>query len=339
MTNQDVAALLNFIADVLEAQDADRFRVRAYQNAASSVETYPKQLKEIYQAGEDFQKIPAIGQAMADKFKELYETGDVKSLQKYVSDVPEGARALIKLHGVGGKTAVRLAKEFKLDDKDTAYDKLLAKAESGQIRQLAGFAEKSEQDLIRRLAMETGKKEERIPYKKARAKADKIIKKLIKLDEVRRIEALGSIRRQTKTVGDIDLGLVVDNIGPVKKRMKNMENVKRFLVSGEKLFRVLLEDETQVDLKLSPAEEWGSFLQHFTGSKEHNIKLREYALTKNMSLSEHGIKVLDPETKKPKKILKFEEEAEFYHQLGLEWIPPEERLGKDEIKRYKQDKE
>ncbi len=336
MSNQEVAKLLEFIAEVLEAQGADRFRVRAYQNAAASIESYPKQMKKIYDEGEEFEKVPALGEAMANKLNELYETGNVESLQEYVSEVPAGVRSLIQLHGVGGKTALRLAKEFELDDEETAYQKLLAAAESGQIRELEGFAEKSEEDLIRRLKMQADKKDERMPYKKAKPKADKIIEQLIKLNEVHRIEALGSIRRHAETVGDIDLGLVVNNIGPVKKHMKNMENVKRYLVSGEKLFRVLLDDDTQVDLKLSPADEWGSFLQHFTGSKEHNIKLREYALDKNMSLSEHGIKVLDSDTKEPKKKLKFAEEEEFYHALDLKWIPPEERIGKDEIKRYKQ---
>lgn len=337
MTNQEVAAAFEFTAQILEAKAADPFRIRAYENAAATIKAHPQPLKKMYQAKQDFSKIPGIGQSFKKKLETLYQKGDVPALQKYVADVPAGTLPLTKLHGVGGKTALKLAQKFKLNQAENAYQKLLAAAKNGKIRNLEGFGQKSEADLIRRLQLATNSNKKRMSYKEAKTKANKIIKHLIKNKNVLTIEVLGSIRRQTETIGDIDLGLVIKNIGPVKTDMKRMKNVKKFLVSGEKLFRVLLKDNTQVDLKISPPEEWGSFLQHFTGSKEHNIKLRQYALAeKNFSLSEHGIKVLTPNTKQPPKILKFADEKEFYYALDLDWIPPEERIGKDEIKRYKQ---
>ena len=333
MTNEEIAEVLEFISQVLKAQGANRFRAGAYENAAASIRIYPKQLHDMFLTDPDFDKIPAVGETLTEKLTELFTTGNVKALQKYVENVPAGTYPLVQVHGIGGKRALFLAQHFNLNEENTTIGDLLKHAQAGHIAGLPGFGEKREKEIIQQLTeFSQGKK--RMPYSIARQIADTIIGYLIKCEDITKIETLGSLRRQSPTVGDVDLGIAVKDIGRVKIFVNNVKIVKNVVVAGDGLIRVFLDDGTQVDIKVSSDEEWGSFLQHFTGSKEHNIKLREFALEKNLSLSEHGIKVLNPDTKQEIEMIRFSDEGEFYKALDLQWIPPQERVGADEIQQY-----
>jgi DNA polymerase (family 10) len=203
----------------------------------------------------------------------------------------------------------------------------LSKAKQGEVRGLPGFGEKSEQDLIRILEQQHHKS--RIPYSDALKAAKQLKRALEKVPGVSRVIFLGSLRRELGTVGDIDMGMVAKKLEPVKEKLKKLETVKKVLVAGDDVIRLVLKNGWQVDIRQALPEEWGSFVQHFTGSKEHNIKLRELALKKGLSLSEHGIK-----EKKIGKLKKFRSEKEFYRYLGFKPIPPSERVGGEELEKY-----
>ncbi len=331
MTNQEIAQLLEFISEILATQNADRFRIRAYQNAASSIDQLDEPLTQLYKDHQDLTKLPGIGKTLAEKLTELFTTGNIEAFQQYVHDVPAGAWALSPVYGIGGKHALQLALAFNLNNEDTAVAELIQRAENHQVQQLPGFGEKSEQSLLESL-LAYRKVTSRIPYKVARQEADLVIKHLKQLPDIdpNRLSALGSLRRKEKTVGDIDIGLALTDIEPVRQDLAQWDKVKRILASGDQVIRLLLQDDTQVDLKIVPPAEWGSFLQHYTGSKNHNIKLRIWALSQGKSLSEHGI--TDTSTKIQ---TKYSDETKFYDDLGLNWIPPQKRIGADEIDQAK----
>lgn len=324
MTNQEIGEVMDFIAGVLELQGADRFRIRAYDNAATAIAAYPQELKTLYQEHYDLDKIPGIGKTLAAKLTELFKTGTIEAFQGYVHDIPAGTWALAQLSGIGVKKGYKLATEFKLDDAATALAQTKQHAQNHEIRLLAGFGEKSETELI--TMIDNHHQQKRIPYSTAHSIAQSFIDELITCSAIDAAEMLGSLRRHNQTIGDIDLGIITSNIGLVETFVKSMKSVKRLVVSGPQLLRVILESGFQVDIKVSTKAEWGAFLQHFTGSKEHNIKLREFSLAKGLSLSEHGIK--DTTTGK---IKTFDDETAFYNYLGLSWIRPEERVGGSEI--------
>ena len=331
MTNQEIAQLLEFISEILAAQGADRFRIRAYQNAASSIDQLDEPLNKLFKEHQNLTKIPGIGKTLAEKLTELFTTGNIEAFQQYVQDIPAGAWALSPVYGIGGKHALQLALAFQLNNEDTAIAQLIQQAENHQIQKLEGFGEKSEQSLLESL-LAYRKTTSRIPYQTAFTEANRVIDHLKQLPEVdpEKLSALGSLRRKEKTVGDIDIGIALTDITPVRQKLEQWESVKKILASGDQVIRLLLQDDTQVDLKIVPPEEWGSFLQHYTGSKNHNIKLRIWALAQGKSLSEHGI--IDTTTKVQ---TKYHDETDFYHDLGLNWIPPEKRIGADEIDQAK----
>lgn len=313
-----------FISGVLQLQGADRFRARAYENASAVISQYPKELRELFDQHYDLEEIPGIGKTLAEKLTELFTTGTVKAFEKYVAEIPTGTFPLWQLHGVGIKKAYRLAVTFDLNDAATAVAEVKKRAQNHEIRLLDGFGEKSETELI--TIIDQHHQARRMPYMVASQAAATLISELKACKAIVKIEALGSLRRKTATVGDIDLGIATTNIGLVEDFVKNMKNVKRLVVSGPQLLRLHLDTGLQVDIKVSNQKEWGAFLQHFTGSKEHNIKLREFSLRHGLSLSEHGIK-----NTSSGKVHTFEDEVSFYAFLGLNWIAPEERLGGSEI--------
>lgn len=331
MSNQELSEVLNFISGVLALRKANPFRVRAYQNAAAVIEQYDRQLHEMFLTDPDFDKIPGIGDTLQTKLTELFTTGNIKAFQEYVSDIPAGTYVLDKVPGLGVKKAYKLATLFHLDNADTALADLLEVAKAGKIRDIEGFGEKSEADIIEALKFRIDKK--RLPLAEAMAVATELLAELRQCPAVTRAEALGSLRRQLETVGDIDLGIAVSDIEVVKNYIKQLPHVKKVLVAGDQMIRVMLHDNHQVDVKVATPEEWGAFLQHFTGSKEHNIRLREFALKQGKSLSEHGIKVTDKHGVTT--LEKYPDEDSFYAALGLKWIKPEERTGQDEIAKAK----
>lgn len=331
LSNAELSDLLAFISGVLQVTGADRFRVRAYDNAGAALQLLEKPWYEYVDAHEELEKLPGIGKAISEKLQELRKTGTIKAFEGYVADVPAGMRSLMDVAGIGPKKAFVLAATFDLTNEETAVDKLLALAQAGKLETLPHFGEKSQQDIIDNILAKVGKTD-RMPFEEAKKLADTIVAELKKERTISNIEVLGSLRREADTVGDIDLGAVCTDTEKLAQSLKKNPHIRMVLAAGEGLLRLIWQSGHQIDLKISPADRWGAFIQHFTGSKIHNIKLRELALQKGLSLSEHGIK--DTNTGETKH---FASEEAFYNYLGLNWIPPQERLGTSEIERYTKD--
>ncbi|MDH5533434.1 MAG: helix-hairpin-helix domain-containing protein [Candidatus Pacebacteria bacterium] len=332
MTNQQIAEVMEFISEVISLDKKNIFRVKAYQEAAETIAQWNEQLIDIYkehtkeEAAKIYDNIPGIGESITKKLIELFSTGDIKAFQKYVVDLPDGMFSLCQVNGIGAKRAYKLCQKFPMKEAN-ALERVMELASQGKIRDLEGFGEKSEQDLI--LAIRDHQTTGRMPYDIAKKLADQVVEKLNECKSITKVEVLGSLRRHHTSIGDVDLGIATDDIKDTSQCIKKLDIAKRVVVSGEGLIRIILNSGQQVDIKISAEDEWGSFLQHFTGSKEHNIMLRRYALKKGLSLSEHGIL-----NKKTGEMKKYKTESAFYKALGMKLVPPNERMGGDEIERY-----
>jgi DNA polymerase (family 10) len=334
LTNHEIAEVFEFIAAVLDIRLANKFKIRAYENAADTLRNLDRPIQEYIKENYDLVELPGIGEGICRKLNELYKTGDIKEFERIVASVPAGMYALVPVHGIGPKHAYQLAQKFALNDENTAINRLIKHAKNGEIRVLEGFGEKSEADILNAL-VKYSRQKKRIELELAEKLAQRVIDVIKgKCSDIDTIETLGSLRRKSKTIGDIDLGIVCADFGCVQEAVKKLDNFYRMLVAGKQMMSFILDERegeigalAQVDIKRVTREEWGSFIQHFTGSKEHNIRLREYALKRGMSLSEHGIKDI-----KTGEIKWFSSEKEFYKKLGIEWMPPEMRVGKDEIR-------
>jgi len=329
MNNLEIAELLRNMAAAYEIKGGAnaRFRVVAYENAADAVEHLSSEAKDLWDEGK-LEEVNGIGPAMCEYLSEIFKFGKSKHFEAVLSQVPGATFELLKLTGIGPKRAFRLASTFNLPDKNPVK-KLKKMALAGKISKLSGFGDESEQDILRSVAEYEQKTDFRMLLSRAEKVAVPIIQWLKKCPEALEVVPLGSLRRRASTVGDLDLAVSTKQPQKVIKHFLNYPDHGRVLDKGEKFVSLLVPGNIQVDMRVHEPESFGSLLQHFTGSKHHNIALREYALKKGMSLSEYGIKDLNGKNKKPHPI---SSEKEFYNRLRLQWIPPELREGKDEIK-------
>ena len=329
-TNQEIAEILRNIAAAYEVKGEDLFRVAAYQRAAASVEHSTSQLKDLWDEGK-LDEVPGIGKSIASYLDELFRTGKVKHFEQVMKALPPSMFVFEKIPGVGPKRALELAQKLNITSEKGAVKRLKKAAKEGKVRVLEGFGEKLEEDLLAGIeALEKGElKTARMPLYLADSLARELIAYLKKNPKVVEAHPLGSLRRMLATIGDIDISVSTENPKEVMEYFFKYPKIKKVVSKGEEaLGRVVLESGQQVDIRLSLPQRYGAMLQYFTGSKQHNINLRSYALGKGLSLSEYGIK----KTKVKKAEIKaYPTEEEFYHDLGMEWIPPEIREGRGEI--------
>lgn len=332
LSNKEVIALLKEILAALEVKDVNPFRVRAYQNAISILDNLTESIYDLWE-NKRLKEIPGVGPGIESHLNELFHTGVVSEFETIKEDLPEGMFALIGLRGVGAKRAYKLALAFKLSDRDSALDKLKEAAESGQIQVLEGFGEKMEKSILDAIGEKkmTKNSKQRLLLTHAEEIVDRIKKHMAKCKEVVKLEAAGSFRRRNATIGDLDIPIATNNPEKVLKHFLKFPEIEEILVEGDKKTSVVLKNEVQVDIRVTTPEAYGSMLQYFTGSKQHNILLRNHSLTKGMSLSEYGIKKGDT-TKE------FSDEDGFYKEIGLPYIPPELRHGNYEIEAAVKDK-
>lgn len=322
MRNKEVARLLEAMAAAFEVKGEDFFRVRAYRNAAASIEHLGGELKDVWDQGK-LEEIPGVGPGLAQHLDELLTTGRVRHFEQEIRGLPEGMFVLLGLEGVGAKTAYRLAQEFGLDKAKTALGKLEKALLAGRVRELEGFGEKSEAELLNVLRA-VGEDKERLLLPEAEKLAGELVEYLKNSEAVEKVEVLGSLRRRAATVGDIDLAVMTEKPTELAEYLLKFGDIRKVLSSGSKTTMFIHSFGWQVDVKTQSRRRWGSMLQHYTGSKLHNIHLRKVALEKGMSLSEHGIK-------RKGRLVKYEDEVEFYRALGMEYIPPELREDTGEI--------
>lgn len=320
MTNLEIAELLRAISASLELKDKlkNKFRIIAYQRAADAVEHASSELKDLWDEGK-LKDVPGIGEGIASSLDEIFKTGSSKHFVEVMKGLPPAMFKLMELPGIGAKTGFRLTKELGIDN----LKELEVAAKKGKISKLPGFGHKSEIEILETVKQNKGKvKRHLLPY--AQNIADEIIN-WVKLEKsVIRIDVLGSLRRQASTVGDIDISVSTSDPKSVLERFVAYPRAVKTIEKGDRTSSILLPGNLQVDLMVQPEESYGSLLQHFTGSKHHNIALREYALRHDMSLSEYGIK-------QDGKTHKFSDEDKFYKKLGMDYIPPELREDTGEI--------
>jgi len=331
VSNKEIATLFRNVAAAYTIADEKKFRFQiiAYQRAADTIAGANGELYDLYKEGK-LDILPGIGASMKSHLEELFKTGKVKHFDWVLKNVPEAVFPLLQVPTFGPKKAYRLVKEFNLKNPKTIIDELEKIAKGGKIATLEGFGEKSEQDIIRALnEFKEGKgKTTRMVLPYAIETAEKVIGYLKKSKVITAAEPLGSLRRMKATVGDIDIAIATDHASEVIAYFTNYPHIERVIEKGEVSASMLVSGGTQVDLIAMPKSRFGSLLQHFTGSKDHNVHLREYAIKKGMSLSERGIKV----KKAGKEVLnEYDTEEKFYNALGMDWIPPEIREDTGEI--------
>lgn len=326
ITNTEIADVLNAVAAAYQISDpnTNRFQIIAYNKAADAIEHLSSEAKDIWEEGK-LTDISGIGGSIAGHLGDIFKNGTSKHFERVLNEVPASVFELMKVPGIGPKTAFRFAHELGLSDKDPLGE-LKKKAEAGLVSKMEGMGEKSEKELVQNLKEFKQKPKERLLLPRALQIASEVIDWIKKEPSVKDVVQLGSARRCASTVGDIDIGASTSTPEKVLEHFTKYENASRTIEKGDVTSSILLPGNIQVDLLAIKPESWGSTLQHFTGSKHHNIALREYALKKGLSLSERGIKKIKSGKLKP-----YATEEEFYGALGLDWIPPELREDAGEI--------
>ncbi|TSC87312.1 MAG: DNA polymerase (family X) [Microgenomates group bacterium Gr01-1014_16] len=335
MTNLEIAKLLRSVAAALELSSGDnRFRIIAYDRAADAIEHASSEAKDLWDDGE-LKNLPGVGEAISSHLDELFRTGKVRHFTSIFKFFPPALFELLEVPGIGPKNAYKLCNALGITSGHSAISKLKKAATNGQIAKIEGFGEDSQAKILLGITEFQGRsKRQLLPA--AQMISDSIIDWLKKLPQVKQINTLGSLRRQASTVGDIDISVASDHAKIVIDHFTTYPKKRRVLEAGEHTASLILPNDIQVDLMVQPPESYGSLLQHFTGSKHHNILLREYALKKGLSLSEYGITPRPPLKLRgggrSPRVICFDSEEKFYNFLGLDWLPPELREGKDEIK-------
>ncbi len=327
MNNKQLAKLLKAVSAALEVKGKDRFKIKAYDEAAAAIEHSTSEIKDLWDDGQ-LEEIPGVGKNIASHLDELFRKGKVAHFEAIFKSLPPAMFEFLEIPGVGPKTAYKLCQALKIKDSQAAIAKLEKAAKDGKIRLIEGFGEQSERDILEGIKQQSHK-EDRMLLPFAWELAEKMIGHLQKKHPKDRIDPLGSLRRKTATVGDIDLAVATKDAKEVINDFIHCPEVKEVVAAGGNTARIIHRNGRQIDLKTMKPEAYGALLQHFTGSKQHNIHLREIAQKKGLSLSEYGIRKRMENGEW--RMENFATEEAFYQALGMEWIPPELREDRGEI--------
>lgn len=340
MGNVEIADLLRAVAASYQIKDQNknRFKIIAYNKAADAVEHLSSEAKDLWDDGK-LADVVGIGESIATHLDEIFRTGTSKHFEKVMKEIPPAVFELLKIGGVGPKNGIRLVRELKITDKNP-IEQLLKHAEAGHIATLEGFGEDSQNAIMKSIEEVSGRQRRLLlPY--ATENAERILEWMRKSRFVKRAEALGSLRRKVSTIGDLDIAVAADNTKEAIDHFIKYPDSKRTLEKGDISAGIIIPPDLEVDLMVLRPSSFGSLLQHFTGSKDHNIALREYAQRRGLSLSEKGIKIVKKEKEfnyskfknynKKTNFYEFTTEREFYEALGMEFIVPELREDMGEI--------
>lgn len=328
MKNTDIAKVFQDIADLLELEGENVFKIRAYQRAAHAIEHLPREIEQLLKEGGSLRDIPGVGEAIAKKTTELVTTGHLGYYEELKAKFPPGISTLLDIRGIGPKTALRLVTELGISSVEDLETAIL----NGRVAALPRMGDKLAQNILHHIQA-LRRKEQRIPLGLAVLTVDEILPVLSRETGVRNLTPAGSLRRFRETVGDIDIMGTADDTEKVLQMFVRLPQVSQVLAVGSTKASVIVTRGFQVDLRLMEHAQFGSLLQHFTGSKQHNIILREQAHRRGLKLSEYGITVLATEVTET-----FATEEAFYRRLGLQFIPPELREGGQEIEMAEQGK-
>ncbi|QDT44340.1 DNA polymerase/3'-5' exonuclease PolX [Gimesia alba] len=320
MQNAEIARQFEELADLLEIQGANPFRLRAYRNAARTISGLSESIADIAKnTPKELQELPGIGKDLAEKIETIVVTANLPQLEELKEEIPADVVRMLDIPGIGPKKVAFLFKELSIH----SLDDLKAAAENGVIAEQKGFGKKTEQIILEGLE-HLSQAGNRVRLAEAKSQSDEIIHDLGELDSVQQISEAGSCRRRKETVGDLDILVTSSQPNEVMDALENHELVKAVLARGETKQRVRLNSGLELDLRVVPEESYGAALLYFTGSKEHNIVLRRRSQDKGLKLNEYGLFKKD-------KLVSGKTEEEVYKKLGLPWIPPEIRENRMEF--------
>ncbi|MCI0519034.1 MAG: DNA polymerase/3'-5' exonuclease PolX [Chloroflexi bacterium] len=319
LTNRQLADLFNRIADLLEIKGEVIYKILAYRKAAESLQTLGRDVREVRREG-GLSQIPGVGKAISEKIEELLDTGKLEFYQKLTADVPESLAELLQIPDLGPKKIALFWRELSV----TTLPELEAAARAGRLRGLPGMGEKSEAKVLAGIES-LARRSDRIPLGRAWPLAQELLALLRAVPGVSAVEAAGSLRRMKATIGDLDLLAAAADSSAVMAAFVNHPEVARVLGQGKTKASVEFFHGVRAQLWVHPPERFGSALQYATGSKDHNVRLRELALKQGLSLSEHALARPDGSE------ILCADEAALYAALGLPWIPPELREDRGEV--------
>ncbi len=317
--NEDIAVIFEEMADLLELEDANPFRVRAYRTAARNIRGLGRELAEMAAGDEDLTKLPGVGKDLAAKIKEILATGHAQALDKLHKEIPASLETLLQLPGLGPKRVRRLYKELNIK----TLKQLEHAARRGRLRELPGFGAKTEQRILEELQIKVNK-DKRFLHSAARQYAEPLAEYLRSVTGVQKVVIAGSYRRCKETVGDIDILVTIKAHCPVMQKFLQYDEVQEIVSQGPTRATVFLRNGLQVDICVVEATSYGAALYYFTGSKAHNIQIRRIAQQRGLKINEYGVFKGD-------KCIAGQTESSVARAVGLPLIPPELREDRGEI--------
>ncbi len=319
VTKKELIRLLETIAIYMELKGENPFKVSAFRKAASALETDERELKDI----EDFTAISGIGKGTASVIDEYIKEGASSVLKELKQEVPSGLIPLLQLQGLGGKKIAKLYQELGIED----ITSLKEACQEGQVQALAGFGKKTEEKILHAIA-NIGTRPERLPLAFMLPLAVQIEDRLAEINDITRYSRAGSLRRMRETIKDLDFIIATNNPENVRRQLLKLPNIKEVIGAGETKVSVVFafDYDISVDFRLVKPEEFITTLHHFTGSKEHNVRMRQLAKDRGEKISEYGVENIETG-----EILTFKTEEEFFRHFGLLFIPPEIREDGKEV--------
>ncbi len=321
MRNREIADTFATVADMLAIRGDQIHRVLAYRRAAESISDLGRDIHQVYEAGA-LTEIPGIGKTLADKIEEMLTTGKLEFFERLAQEVPPTLVEMLRVEGLGPKRVKQIYDSLGI----TTLDELTAAAQTGKLRDLPGLGAKSEAKLVAAIEALSRHGDGRTPLGDAWPLAREILAVLAQLPGVSQTAVGGSLRRMRETIGDIDLLVAAAESAHIMDTFVKLPQVESISGHGPTKSSVVLLNGVQVDLRVLPAERWGTLLSYFTGSKNHNVRLRELALKQGLSLNEHAF---TPEDGRPEILCPTEEDV--YATLGLPYILPTLREDTGEI--------
>ncbi|HEY3377808.1 MAG TPA: helix-hairpin-helix domain-containing protein, partial [Armatimonadota bacterium] len=319
-TNYEVAQIFLEMAEALELRGQDKYRIRAYQNAARTILQLDEPLSEFRTRG-SLRDLPGIGESLATKIEEILDTGHLRQHDELLQQFPSGVVAMMRVPGIGPRTAETLYRTLGVKN----IDELERAAQEGRIRTLRGFGAKTEANILLNIQRQR-RQRVRMPLAQAYPFAQQVMRVLQKSAPVDRIVAAGSLRRMKEDVGDLDILVTSHDAQAVMQAAARIPMARQVLLAGPTKTSLLTDMGIQVDVRVVEPENFGAALQYFTGSKEHNVKLRTIAVRKGYKLSEYGIfRVATGER------IGGRNEEDLYTPLGITMFPPELREDRGEI--------
>ena len=326
MDKKDIIEVLERIGTMMEIKGENPFKIRAYFSGARTLQTMEEDLGTVI-GEERLGEVPGIGKALTEKIETLFATGELEFYDKLLASVPPGLLDLLEVPGLGGKKIKALHEQLEID----SIESLTEACNEGKVAELKGFGEKTQEKILSGIKNREAYAARHLWWQ-ARKVADRILPGLQDLPQVERVEAAGSLRRGMETVGDLDFLVASSDPAPIMDWFTSMEGIAEVTAHGDTKSSIRLEDGMQADLRVVPGEQFFFALHHFTGSKDHNVRMRQKALSLGLSLSEWGLR---PEEEKDSSRkagpVEAHSEEDIFKALGLQYVPPALREGMGEV--------